>query len=164
MESKKDDSCGIQKSSFNDCVVFFPVSTFWGTDQALIDFLSSQRFSQKLDLLQDSIGDVLYKEVKEINEFRNFIAHGTYGEEVLVTEVVPLVPSGRMSVTKLGRGGKRYSSRDLNLGILDEHIERERKILKAMHELTLKRLPAPPLQTPKNESDPSASKESGKSL
>jgi len=32
MGLKKDDSCGIQKSSFNTCVVFLPVSTLRGTD------------------------------------------------------------------------------------------------------------------------------------
>jgi hypothetical protein len=103
--------------------------------KTLIDFLSSQRFSQKLDLLQDSIGDALYKEVKEINEFRNFIAHGTYGEEVLITKARPLVPSGRISVTKLGQGGKKYHSRDLSVTLIGEYIEKERKILKAMYEL-----------------------------
>ena len=41
MGFKKDDPCDVQKSSFNHCVVFLPVSTLRGTDQgrAVFGFL-----------------------------------------------------------------------------------------------------------------------------
>lgn len=110
-------------------------------ERPLIDFLSSQRFSQKLDLLKISIGDILYKEIKEINDFRNFIAHGTYGEEVVFTESGATVPSGKVSVTKLGSKAK-YQSCDLNEQIISEYIEKERQVLKSMHELIVSRLPS----------------------
>ena len=95
----------------------------------ILDFLSSQSISIKIQILENFTGSGICSEIKEINDFRNHIGHGTYGKNSL----------GSISNTKRSRGGK-YATLPLNEKILDEYIEREREILNKFYQLRLKRM------------------------
>lgn len=97
---------------------------------SVLDFLSSQDFSKKLDMLKLILGDVLYKKIFKINEFRNFIAHGMFGVNSLET----------VSITKQIRNTRKYKSVELNKTTLDKYIGEEREILSLLHALVLERI------------------------
>ena len=95
----------------------------------ILDFLSSQQISFKLKILENFTGNNICSEIREINEFRNHISHGTYGKNSL----------GSISNTKRNRKG-RYINLTLDEKILDKYIKREREVLNKFHRLRLKRM------------------------
>ena len=96
-------------------------------NQPIMNNLISQDFSRKLDALENVLGEEIHSIIKDINEFRNFIAHGSYGMNELKG----------MSITKVKRYTGKYQSVTLSEKIMDEHIENERKTVNEIYKLNL---------------------------
>ena len=107
----------------------------------ILNFLISQEFQNKLDILKLILGDVLYQKINQTDKFRNFIAHSAYGVREGSLEEVHL--------SKIKRGTGKYHSIPITETSLDEKIKEEREILESLHQLILDRLP-------KNKQDKSA--------
>lgn len=93
----------------------------------ILDFLSSQFFSQKLEVVKNILGNDLYKEIYDLNEFRNHLGHGMYGMNSV----------GEVSSTKRNKSGK-YSTKPISKEILEKEILKEREVLKKFYEMRLK--------------------------
>ncbi len=95
----------------------------------VLDYLSTQDVSKKIDLLKPILGDDQYEKVKTLNIFRNFIAHGLFGID----------SAGNISVTKQKRNTRKYDSMKLDHATLDMYIKEERDVMVSIHGLVLKK-------------------------
>lgn len=88
-------------------------------------------------MLKPILGQDLYSKIKEINAFRNFIAHGNFG--------MTMGESKKMSITKRvrshkGEAKKYFDITPLDKEIIDKKIKDERAILNALYELRMNRM------------------------
>lgn len=96
----------------------------------ILDFLNSQQISLKYKILEKFTGEKLCKEIEALNNFRNYLSHGSYGVNMATKKI---------STTKLNRAGK-YENKTIDEKILDEYILRIREVLGEFHKLHLKRM------------------------
>lgn len=99
--------------------------------RAILTFLETRDFSAKLSMLEQILGKDLYSKIKGINEVRNTLTHGMYGENK---------SSGDISATKRTKQtGEYVSIEKLTEKKLNSYIKEEREILASLHELIIKR-------------------------
>ncbi len=108
---------------------YYVISQINDTYRPILDFLCSQQFLKKIDILKNMLGEELYKELFEINEFRNYMGHGIYG----------MNSSGEVSNTKRSRNGK-YDIKTLTKEIVIEEINKEKKILNKFYQMRISKL------------------------
>ena len=107
--------------------LYFITNQEGGKKKPILDNLLSQDFSKRLDMLRIILGDTLYFKIKNINEFRNFITHGTYG----------LNSIKGISISKMKRYTGKYHSKSLNEEIINKHIDNEREAMDSLYEIVL---------------------------
>lgn len=103
-----------------------------GKKRLILSFLETLDVIVKVNMLRPILGEKIYKKIAKLNEFRVFIAHGSYGVQRGSQEV---------SMSKMKRPTGKYHHKALSELILDEQIEAEREVLSLLHELVLKRIP-----------------------
>ncbi len=99
--------------------------------QPVLDFLRAQTVSTRCEILKNFTGEKLCDEIKEINNFRNFLSHGMYGVNSVTKQV--------SSIKLKGRTGK-YDVQVLDEKLLDKYIGRIREVLNSFHQLRITRL------------------------
>lgn len=107
---------------------YFIVSQQNAEHAPVLDFLSSQDFSMKVKTLKSILGGTLYKELIEINKFRNFVVHGQFGMNSL----------DEISLTKQKRNTREYDSMKIDIKTLNNYIKREKQVLQSLHERSKK--------------------------
>ncbi|MDB4983973.1 MAG: hypothetical protein JWM20_152 [Patescibacteria group bacterium] len=117
---------------------------YWILDQTdrkkrpILDFLETQQTSSKIEILKEILGPDLYKELGELNKFRNQLCHGMYGVNLATGEI-----SNTKRLKKPAKKSKTpyFKIESINEKILEKYIERERSVLQEFYKLALSRLP-----------------------
>jgi len=110
---------------------YFKIDQTNDKTRPILDNLISQDFSKKLDMLEIILGNDLYLKIKDLNDFRNFIAHGMYG----VNELKGI------SISKRKRYSGKYENISLNEEIINKHVDSEREVMDSIYKLILGKIP-----------------------
>jgi hypothetical protein len=116
--------------SFLDTQFYSIVSQTDPRTKPIIDNLISQNFFKKLEVLENVLGEELHEKIKDLNDFRNFIAHGMYGVNGLE----------QISISKQKRYSGKYENISLSEEIIEKHIEEERSAMNGLYKLNLERM------------------------